>query len=159
MLINCQYGTKMMSAIMKCPYSAGVHKMGSTVLVSQHWLKLITKCAVSENIHTHPKESLQKILRRLGVSEAAFSKGHYVYEAKLEFPEGWKKGSNRKKNFHGSGMNIFWNNKMSTGNFLVQYPMTKILKILHWTWNHWNYETTSRTRNITLKVTSYQLAW
>ena len=58
------------------------------------------KCAVPENIHTHPKDEDED--EGEGVSKAKNFKGKY--EAKLEFPGGWEVPN--QKTILGGGMDI-----------------------------------------------------
>jgi len=48
------------------------------------------QCVVPENIHTPPRRIDSKFHGGWGVSKAQKFKA--MYEAKLEFPEGWEEG-------------------------------------------------------------------
>ena len=67
------------------------------------------ECVVPEKIHTHPMEGHWKFLGGGGgVLKAKFLEE--IYENKLEFPEGGRRGGafNKKPSVGGS-MDIFWN--------------------------------------------------
>ena len=61
-------------------------------------------CGVPENIHTPPQKGLA-FPGGGGFCKAKKCKG--MYEAKLEFPEGWGGGLLEKNPFCGGGMDIF----------------------------------------------------
>ena len=66
----------------------------------------LSQCVVPENIHTLPHWKFQG-----GGGVSKTQKFKAMYEAKLEFPEGW--GDHRANPFRGGGggggMDIFWN--------------------------------------------------
>ena len=66
---------------------------------------LSTQCTVPENIHTLPTEGIGISWGGGGLYKA--KKFKEMYEAQLEFTEGW--GGLRKNPFHGGSMDIFWN--------------------------------------------------
>ena len=61
---------------------------------------------VPDNIHTPPTEGIANSGEEVGGSSQKFKT---MYEAKLEFPEGWGGGGggHRANPFHGGGMDIF----------------------------------------------------
>ena len=52
-----------------------------------------------------------------------------MYEAQLEFPEGWGRGGVRKNPFRGGGMDIFWNYTMKICVFYMKKNGIFTLKI------------------------------
>ena len=63
------------------------------------------KCAVTENIHTHPQGRSLEILRRRGVLKSKRLEGRY--ENRLEFPGGGGGGGGegaKQKTFRGRSM-------------------------------------------------------
>ena len=68
-----------------------------------------TYCVVPENIHTPPHRRDWKFRGGWGVSKTQKFKA--MYEAKMEFPEGWRGviGKIPSVGGGGGGMDIFWN--------------------------------------------------
>ena len=67
-----------------------------------------------QKISILPPQKGLEILGRRGVFKSQKFKA--MYEAKLEFPEGWGGGGHMANPFRGGGMDIFWNHTI--GNYI-----------------------------------------
>ena len=65
---------------------------------------ILINCAVPENIHTPPEKGFEFPRGWVGGGGGVCKAKNFkeMYEAQLEFPEGWGV-------FRGRGMDIFWN--------------------------------------------------
>ena len=53
-----------------------------------------------------------------------------MYEAWLEFPEGWGAGGSKENPFHGGGMDNFWNHTLCNKNVFVSQVENAIIYYL-----------------------------